>query len=180
MLKAKNSFNKDVIAHALDSPKTSFFWYNACNAVSIDFNVAVEWYEKLKKLYAEKQRFYHCFTHVQSLCDVLGECLDVVEELNVVVFSIFFHDCIYDPISKTNEQDSAKVWKEFAKTNSIKEAVISDVVEIIIQTQHHMQCDPLASKDDKLLFLDMDLSILGMDEEAYKKYSECNSRFLFS
>ena len=57
------------------------------------------------------------------------------------------------------------------KEAGLEEELQKKVSDWILQTQHHMQCDVKASHQDKLLFLDMDLSILGMQDHVYKKYA---------
>lgn len=46
-------------------------------------------------------------------CFVLPTLESKEEEIELC-FSIFYHDIIYDPRSKTNEEDSVVVWKQYA------------------------------------------------------------------
>ena len=73
-------------------------------------------------------------------------------------------------MSKTNEEDSAKLAKQILSQTNLSPAKIQKCYELILLTVKH-QPDEHAHLDDKLL-VDFDLEILGRDWESYKAYSE--------
>lgn len=86
--------------------------------------------------------------------------------------AIFFHDLIYDATRHDNEEESAKAFREFvrdAPSTSPLRSLEQPVVEMILQTKHHMQC-PSGAPMDLKYFLDMDLAILGASKDRYEEY----------
>ena len=84
--------------------------------------------------------------------------------------AIFFHDLIYDPTRHDNEEESAKAFREFVRdAPSILQPLEQPVVDMILQTKHHMQC-PSGAPMDMKYFLDMDLAILGANKDRYEEY----------
>jgi len=85
-----------------------------------------------------------------------------------VQLAIWFHDLIYDPKSKENEELSAIEFEKFAKNQStLKPQDIKTVYNYILYTKDH-KCP----KDDfdAQLFLDYDLAILASPPHMYEEY----------
>ena len=68
-----------------------------------------ECWEMLKACYNQPHRHYHNFDHIRDLLrksDVVHVCF---EDTTAVELAIWFHDSIYDPLSKFNEDASAQL-----------------------------------------------------------------------
>ena len=128
---------------------------------------ADEIYIRLENLYSEKHRFYHNLGHIKFLLALFEQFEDGIEDKTAVFFSIWFHDAIYDPQSKNNEKQSAKLACEELKKLALPEYEISKIEKIILATEKHSAENIDA---DGKLFLDFDLAILGAEDEIYDEY----------
>ena len=115
---------------------------------------------ELTRRYTEPHRRYHDLRHVADmLCK--GATLDLTEEQ---LMAIWFHDAVYDPGSKDNEEDSADlaVQKLIAAGWTIERSQV--VAQIIRDTNGHVP-----SIDESKKVLDLDLSTLGGSWEDYQR-----------
>jgi len=94
----------------------------------------------LNNHYSEKHRHYHNANHINNLLNkviVYKDRLSNKEFLQLQV-AILFHDVIYDPRSKKNEEESSKL---FLKTSKHLEALDSNDIHIIddliLSTKNH-------------------------------------------
>ena len=87
----------------------------------------------------------------------------------ILQFSIWFHDYIYDPQAQDNELQSAVYAERKLNELNISPDTIQLVKTIILSTKNHQ---PLTTNINNLIFLDMDLSILGRSKDKYLKYSQ--------
>ncbi|GJL94525.1 MAG: metal-dependent hydrolase [Hyphococcus sp.] len=132
--------------------------------------------EKLKALrgrYAEPGRYYHNWQHIEQLLASFEEVSERVHRPEGVLFAIYYHDAIYDVASKTNEEDSAELFK-----NEWNSSIDSDDLEfshsLILATKKHRIDEALTAQDkvDCAYFLDLDMSVLGMGESEYFNYAK--------
>lgn len=115
---------------------------------------------ELTTRYTEAHRRYHDLRHIADmLCK--GASLDLNEEQRM---AIWFHDAVYEPGSKDNEEDSADlaVQKLIAAGWPVDRAQV--VAEIIRDTKGHQ---PSIEESKKVL--DLDLSTLGGSWEEYQR-----------
>ena len=54
--------------------------------------------------YSNNKRFYHNFQHLENIYVQLVDCKDNIKQWDVMLFTLFFHDVIYDASSKSNEE----------------------------------------------------------------------------
>ena len=123
----------------------------------------------LKPHYGEEHRAYHTWDHILALLDHF-ERLEWHDPMSVEV-ALFWHDVIYEPLSSTNEADSAAMMRE-AMIGRADNTLLERAEAIVLATAKHQV--PAAADDalaqDCALFLDMDLSILGAPREEFEKY----------
>jgi predicted metal-dependent HD superfamily phosphohydrolase/GNAT superfamily N-acetyltransferase len=125
--------------------------------------------------YMEPQRHYHTLVHLDEL---LTHFSTVEQEMgsntfsdrDSVLFTLFFHDAVYDPHAKDNEEQSAVLFAQFSK-NKLPAPTIEKVSSFILQTKSHLSVLESAPQD-LLYFLDMDLAILGAPKERYIRYAD--------
>jgi predicted metal-dependent HD superfamily phosphohydrolase len=153
----------------------SIFSSNISSVVKADL------YEDLCCKYSSKDRFYHTLLHIENMVidldsvwlqfvDNIKSTYDDIERAyNNLYLSIWFHDSIFDPKSKENEINSADYTAcELQKLN-YNERDLKTICELILCTIDHR---PMKDTDLFKLFLDLDLAILGKEEEEYHKYSK--------
>ncbi|MEN9361434.1 MAG: hypothetical protein RL095_2969 [Verrucomicrobiota bacterium] len=119
-------------------------------------------FTELRAAWLEPQRFYHTLQH-------LGECLAILAEVapqarEEVLLALWFHDAVYDPRAKGNEEASA-AWAERV-LRPIDAAAAKRVAELVLATRHEaLPADPEAA-----LLVDVDLAILAADAARFAEY----------
>jgi predicted metal-dependent HD superfamily phosphohydrolase len=106
--------------------------------------------------------------HINALLQQSKNHATILSNKLAVDLAIFFHDIIYDPFSKTNEEDSADLFVETLSPH-IDPDLCEKVCQYIIATKKH-EVSHMGDNDLKL-FIDMDMSILGVEPDQYEKYA---------
>jgi predicted metal-dependent HD superfamily phosphohydrolase len=119
----------------------------------------------LEAAYADPPRAYHNLNHI-------AECLDLLDQIPAdhdpsIELAIWYHDAIYDPFSKSNEQDAADFMRRAATDLGVAADVIESAARLILITANHHQ----ASAPDEQIIADIDLSILASPAPAYDRYA---------
>lgn len=105
--------------------------------------------------YDEPHRFYHNWNHIQYMLDLAKKRNILTDDLYL---AIIFHDIIYDPKAKDNEEKSAELFYSLIPNDQIKLA--------ILETKHHQS----SSKLSKML-CDLDLYNLHDDFDIFYNYA---------
>ncbi|CAL2082544.1 hypothetical protein [Tenacibaculum sp. 190524A02b] len=122
------------------------------------------WNVLLKK-YTEPHRAYHNFKHLEELFKYFDVHQNSLEHPDIVAFSIFYHDVIYNIWKKDNEEKSAELaTTELTKLNL---PFVNSVAQQIIATKTHHATD-----NDTKYLVDFDLAILGQSEKTYQHYTQ--------
>src|SRR5262249_36909343 len=66
----------------------------------------------LVKQYASPGRYYHTLDHIRQVIDTINQLRNIASDLTVVLLAGWFHDVIYDPRAKDNEELSADYARE--------------------------------------------------------------------
>ncbi len=66
------------------------------------------WHE-LKRNYSKYGRHYHTLNHLDNLISELTLVKESISDWQLLVFSIAYHDAIYNPLKNDNEDRSAKL-----------------------------------------------------------------------
>jgi len=131
-----------------------------------DIAVVKETFKTLTSRYSEKHRYYHTLSHINACLNLLDEVTNfIVEPFNVEV-AIWFHDVIYNPKRNNNEEMSAKYAKAFLESVKLDSVDIRNIERLILLTKHPSSPE---TNDEKYL-MDIDLSILGADDDLYDSY----------
>jgi predicted metal-dependent HD superfamily phosphohydrolase len=128
-------------------------------------------YSQIAAHYAEKGRYYHNLSHLQNifrLFDSLELSLPF-EDLAILEWATWFHDVIYDSRAKDNEECSAELAAELLPKLNVPTSIISATCQIILDTKRHI---PSTDEFVNLLFLDLDLAILGSSPKVYDSYAK--------
>lgn len=145
-------------------------WMDLC--VSIDQSIpgAEDLYADLQSRYGEPWRSYHAVDHVEfMLAGFESFCSE--EELeppdaNVIRMAIWYHDVVYNPQAKDNEEKSAALFRQIAERKKWSKDFIEPVSSAIVATKHHeTPHDVLAG-----IVCDLDLCILGRPRHEFEMY----------
>jgi predicted metal-dependent HD superfamily phosphohydrolase len=140
----------------------------------------VEIIETVKARYAEPQRAYHNWSHIEAMLRWMQSGEFTIDDTNATYCAVIFHDAIYDPTAKDNEERSA-ILAEAALAPYVDAQSLALTVAMIRATANHRMVEDvgMACASDLAHFLDMDLSILGSDWSIFETY-ERNIRAEYS
>ena len=131
-----------------------------------DNRLSSDLWMEIEQKHSEKKRYYHTLSHLDLLLKQLFEIKDKIENWDSVLFTLFYHDIVYNVLKSDNEEQSAELAvKRMLQVNVPKE-IIAQCKAQILATKKHL----LSSDSDTNYFTDADLSILGLDLDTYKTY----------
>ncbi|UCI05371.1 hypothetical protein [Mesorhizobium sp. B1-1-8] len=126
---------------------------------------------ELAALYQAGDRHYHNLAHIEAMLALAAEYRHLLHDPGAVEAAIWFHDAIYDSRAKDNEARSAALAEEKLAGRTRTER-LQRIASMINATATH-QLPPLDDEkatSDAALLLDMDLSILGAEPDAFDAY----------
>jgi len=123
--------------------------------------------KQIIKRYYEEHRFYHNFNHVKQMFDEAE--IRGIELSEEQYLSILFHDVVYNPGSKTNEEDSCNVFDKYVF--SLKAVSFNSIIvkQIIMDTKTE-----IPTCESSKIIIDLDLCGLAGTPEQYFQ----NSKFI--
>lgn len=127
---------------------------------------AQTFWNEIETAYSGKKRHYHSLSHLEYLLAQLTPLRDQLQDWNAVLFTLFYHDVVYNALKSDNEEQSAKLAVERMTTLGCDPALVQLVEAQIVATKKH---EP-SSNPDTNYFTDADLSVLGADWETYEAY----------
>jgi predicted metal-dependent HD superfamily phosphohydrolase len=125
-----------------------------------------ELWSEIEQKYSGKRKHYHNLQHLENLLQQLIEVKDKIQNWNIILFTLFYHDSIYNTLKTNNEEKSADLAEKRMKQLGVYINEIELCKEQILATKSHQ----LSTNNDTNLFTDADLSILGQPWETYVKY----------
>lgn len=134
--------------------------------LSLGLGESTETYEALFQAYAEKHRHYHTQAHLDDCLEKFDRVKSLAEQPQEIELALWFHDAIYRPYYSDNELKSASWAKSFLCANGAGQARADRVHKLVMATVH---AAPASGRDASLL-VDVDLSILGSEKNAYSEF----------
>ncbi len=143
----------------------------------------LEWCEEgwdvLKFGYMQPHRHYHNFGHIRTLLNTFEKYKSEFEDPLAVELAIWFHDVVYDPQSKFNEDASAELasslilkLKNIELAKKVKELIMftkwSDG-SFYTGTLHDLQQNFKYASNDFFLLRDMDWAGFGLPWDKFQK-----------
>jgi predicted metal-dependent HD superfamily phosphohydrolase len=137
--------------------------------------------EKVRKLifnaYDFDYRHYHNLDHIEYCLGKLAGYLPAISYPKELEFAIWFHDLIYMPGRKDNEQQSAMIAYGAAILLDRPKVFAERVKRLIECTETHQ---PFSGDDelyiDSRVIIDVDMGILSEDPVTYDNYAVCIER----
>lgn len=131
-----------------------------------DSDLINKYWTEIKKNYAAKARHYHTLAHLDNLLHQLMSVKSNISNWESVLFALYYHDIIYNPLKSNNEEQSALLAEKRMIKAGVPIIIIEQCKAHILATKQHLS-NP---QSDTNLFTDADLSILGLDWETYSSY----------
>jgi len=119
--------------------------------------------------YAEPHRHYHTLAHVQALLRHLDAHRTLARQPAHIEAAIWYHDAVYDTRRNDNEICSADMVRFELMSIGWLGVDVERVAGMVEATQHHRAAE---GDTDTLLFLDLDLSVLGAAPGVYDAYRD--------
>ncbi len=118
--------------------------------------------------HAEPQRHYHGRGHLCSLFYLMALHAPHIPPGSSPRLAIWWHDAIYDPQARDNEDRSAELAREHLTRLSAPASLIQTTANLILMSRNHWS-GPSAGDGD--YFLDADIAILGAPVTVYDRYA---------
>ncbi|XP_071799765.1 uncharacterized protein [Asterias amurensis] len=141
-------------------------------------SLAESWWFRLCEHYAEDGRHYHTLDHIAAMFRLFSTYKSKLTSHETVGWAIIFHDVIYNPKAGDNEEQSAELFRSFAReslTDSDTE-LVQEVDRLIRLTKMHCteahQVSGMYASSDEHYFLDFDMQVLGLPETEYASYAQ--------
>lgn len=142
--------------------------------------LATQVYEAVWLAYMEPHRRYHGISHLRSCFNVLDRYFgfSAIKLPAEVEMALWFHDVRYDTRALDNEEQSATYAGNVIQERlELPAAFAQDVRDLILATKHQHPTHSVCEDDHavqlvlaKHVVLDVDLSILGAQSEAFDEY----------
>lgn len=146
------------------------YWRKLCNSLSISDELCNTEWQNIYKAYSGKSRHYHNLLHIENMLGWLEKYNEnplPAKDVQALQLAIFFHDIVYSATKKDNEEKNADAALRFMQKAALSPAMQALVNDLIMATKSHMEsANPLVG-----LMTDLDLQILGAEENVYRKYS---------
>lgn len=123
---------------------------------------------EIEKAYSHKSRYYHNLEHLKYMAQKALEHKNDLNDPDTIMFSIFYHDIVYNQIGQDNEKKSANIAENRLVSLGVPADKIYRCKEQIMATKDHHGRD----ENDTSYLLDFDLAILGDTPENYKNYTK--------
>lgn len=138
------------------------------DAARFSASEAPQIFDNLIARHSEPQRHYHGLSHLTALLDLLAKHAPHVQPGSPNRLAVWWHDAVYNPTAKDNEQQSAVLARDHLARLGSPPDLVEDVAAIIIATKNHWVGPSLGAYD---LFLDADIAILGAPPAIYDSYT---------
>lgn len=141
-------------------------WNSLAMEYTGDSQLTMKLWEELHTSYSEKNRAYHNLDHLMYMIDKAGPFRDQVMDIDTVMFSVFYHDIVYNVRRKDNEQRSADMAGDRLVELEVPASMVAKCQQQILATRSHES----NTDEDTNFLVDLDLSILGDVRDVYSAY----------
>ena len=139
-------------------------------------DIAESYWKEISDAYSRKGRYYHTLKHLEDLIDEITSCPEI-NDLDTVLFSVFYHDIVYNVFNSDNEAQSAVIAGQRLDSMHVREEVIVKCKAQILATKDHAWSDD----SDTNYFTDADLlssAVCGQNMKSIKTRSEKSTAFI--
>jgi len=117
--------------------------------------------------YREPQRHYHDLVHLKDVLAGVHELAAHATDANAVWLAALYHDAVYDPSRKDNEEQSADLATRELTAAGVAPDLVAEVHRLVLTTKNH-----LASADANAQTLaDADCRVLAGTPAQYAHYA---------
>ncbi len=135
-----------------------------CSNLGLQYN----FWEEIDQAYTHLKRYYHNLYHIEYMLMKVNEVRSEVDDIDSLLFSLYYHDIVYDVVKKDNEKKSAELLLKRLKEIGYPESQCEKCYQQILATKQHQ----VSEDHDTNILMDADLAILGESWEDYLIYSQ--------
>ena len=121
---------------------------------------------EIHRAYSEPHRHYHTLEHIAHALGRFDGIRSRVRDADAAELALWFHDFVYDPRAKDNEERSAAYARRLLGGGGIVSEAGEQVTDLIMATCH---LSPPEAPDARYV-VDADLSILGGTAAEFDRY----------
>jgi predicted metal-dependent HD superfamily phosphohydrolase len=147
-------------------PGLQSIFFSLSGRYTADKQLSDRLWKEIEKAYSGKKRHYHNLIHLEHLYRQLEPVQSEIQDWDMLLFVLFYHDIVYKVSQHDNEEKSAELARERLAELNIPEERMECCVAHILATKGHT----IASDPDTNVFTDADLSILGQPQHVYAEY----------
>lgn len=144
-------------------------WVALFDRLGIEPVIAYPCFDGLVERYRESHRHYHNLEHIAEVLKVAGKLIGLASQPDAILLSAWYHDAIYDPRAKDNEERSADLAIRELAVAGVCGELIDKTAALIRATAH---TDEPADDIDTHILLDADLAILAAEARRYQRYAD--------
>lgn len=115
------------------------------------------------RAYHDTTHLWACLRHLQT---VQHQQPGALQNPHAAALALWYHDAIYWPWSKHNEERSADWASRFLRGQGLPDALVAQVHQHILDTRHA----PGPLTGDAQWVVDIDLAILGQSDAVYRQF----------
>ncbi len=131
-----------------------------------DESLVSRFWSEIEENYSGSKRYYHTLQHLENLLQILTPIKAKINDWDTLLFTLFYHDVVYNATKSDNEEKSAELAFSRMKTIGVENSKIEICQTQILDTKKHLP----STDSDSNYFTDADLSVLGQDWETYSNY----------
>lgn len=146
-------------------------WTHCCRHYTSNEEVIAISFDEIRRRYTGSARHYHNLQHIGDLLQLATAHEQHLQDKDTVLFSIFYHDIVYNVFRKDNEVRSAAMAAKRLATLHVPAGKIDMVGDFIKATQTHILPAGTAHAADLAWFLDFDRAVLAAPWPAYETYA---------
>ena len=120
-------------------------------------------FDRLVAAYSEPHRHYHTLHHLRDCLALFDEARPDAQHPGEVELALWFHDSVYDPQRKDNEERSADWAMDAALDAGLTGAAAGRLHALVMATRH----EAMPEDADAQLLVDVDLAILGSAPDRF-------------
>jgi predicted metal-dependent HD superfamily phosphohydrolase len=139
----------------LDKGRFDALW-KRCSSLDGAANTTHVWGNLIKR-YSEQHRHYHNARHLVFCLHQLDLAASYIENTDAIEMAIWFHDLVFEPRAKDNEERSAALFK-IAANACFPPSFVDTVSEIIVATKHIDN----PNHNNEAYMVDIDLSSIAL------------------
>lgn len=150
-------------------------WKRLCEELKIE-EVDVELgFQEFARRYGEPHRKYHTLEHIRDCLEQFALVRAQCEYPLALEMAIWFHDFVYDPLRKDNEEESRKAMRRFLNRVYKKQRPSQEFENLMALGDQHIAATKHTAAQtghDTQIMVDIDLSILGREWNVYEQYTQ--------